>query len=51
MRPGRPRWQRAWARRGRWPPELPPADVLAADQRVTWWAKQLKQAGLDGTMD
>jgi len=31
--------------------ELPPAEVLAADQRVTWWAKQLKQAGLAGTMD
>jgi Domain of unknown function (DUF222) len=31
--------------------ELPPADVLAADQRVTWWAKELKKAGLDGDMD
>jgi hypothetical protein len=31
--------------------ELPPAEVLAADQRVTWWAKQLKKAGLDGSMD
>jgi hypothetical protein len=31
--------------------ELPPADVLAADQRITWWAKKLKQAGLDGDMD
>ncbi len=31
--------------------ELPPAEVLAADQRVTWWAHQLKKAGLDGTMD
>jgi hypothetical protein len=31
--------------------ELPPADVLAADQRVTAWARQLRQAGLDGTMD
>jgi hypothetical protein len=31
--------------------ELPSAEVLAADQRVTWWARQLKQAGLDGTMD
>jgi hypothetical protein len=31
--------------------ELPPAEVLAADQRVTWWAKQLRTAGLDGTMD
>jgi hypothetical protein len=31
--------------------ELPPADVLAADQRITWWAKKLKKAGLDGDMD
>ena len=31
--------------------ELPPVDVLAADQRVTWWAEQLRKAGLDGTMD
>jgi hypothetical protein len=31
--------------------ELPPAEVLAADQRVTWWAQQLRTAGLDGTMD
>jgi hypothetical protein len=31
--------------------ELPPADVLAADQRVTAWARQLRKAGLDGGMD
>ncbi len=31
--------------------ELPPADVLAANQRISWWAKTLKQAGLDGDMD
>src|ERR1700689_403722 len=31
--------------------ELPPAEVLAADQRITWWATQLKKAGLDGSMD
>ncbi|MGH3258266.1 MAG: DUF222 domain-containing protein, partial [Streptosporangiaceae bacterium] len=31
--------------------ELPPAEVLAADQRVTWWARQLKKAGLAGDMD
>jgi Domain of unknown function (DUF222) len=31
--------------------ELPPAEVLAADQRVTAWAKELRKAGLDGTMD
>ena len=27
--------------------ELPPAEVLAADQRVTAWAKELRKAGLD----
>jgi len=31
--------------------ELPPAEVLAADQRVTWWAQQLKAAGLAGGLD
>jgi hypothetical protein len=31
--------------------ELPPAEVLAADQRVTWWARQLRKAGLVGSMD
>jgi hypothetical protein len=31
--------------------ELPPADVLAADQRISWWAKRLKAAGLDGDTD
>jgi hypothetical protein len=31
--------------------ELPPAQVLAADQRVTAWAKELRAAGLDGDMD
>jgi hypothetical protein len=25
--------------------------VLAADQRITWWAKELRKAGLDGGMD
>ena len=29
--------------------ELPPADVLAADERITWWARQLRTAGLDGS--
>ena len=28
--------------------ELPPAEVLAADQRISWWARQLKKAGLAG---
>jgi Domain of unknown function (DUF222) len=31
--------------------ELPPDEVVAADQRITWWAGMLKQAGLDGDMD
>jgi hypothetical protein len=31
--------------------ELPQAKVLAADQRITWWARQLQKAGLDGGMD
>ena len=31
--------------------ELPPAQVVAADQRVTAWAKELRKAGLDGDMD
>jgi hypothetical protein len=31
--------------------ELPPTEVLAADQKITWWAQQLKKAGLDGSMD
>jgi Domain of unknown function (DUF222) len=31
--------------------ELPPAEVLAADQRVTAWAKELRKAGLEGGLD
>ena len=31
--------------------ELPPDEVLAADQRITWWAGELRKAGLDGDMD
>jgi Domain of unknown function (DUF222) len=31
--------------------ELPPAEVLAADQRISGWARQLRAAGLDGDMD
>src|SRR5690242_6893657 len=31
--------------------ELPPEEVLAADQRITAWAKGLRQAGLEGDMD
>jgi hypothetical protein len=31
--------------------ELPPDEVLAADQRITAWAGELRTAGLDGGMD
>jgi Domain of unknown function (DUF222) len=31
--------------------DLPPAEALAADQRITAYAKDLKAAGLDGTLD
>ena len=31
--------------------ELPPDEVLAADQRISWWAGELKQAGLEGGME
>jgi hypothetical protein len=31
--------------------ELPPDEVLAADQRITAWAHELKKAGLGGGMD
>ena len=31
--------------------ELPPDEVLAADQRITAWAKKLRTAGLEGDMD
>jgi hypothetical protein len=31
--------------------ELPPAQVLAADQKISAWARQLKKAGLAGSMD
>ena len=29
--------------------ELPPAEALAADQRIGWLARQLKKAGLEGS--
>jgi hypothetical protein len=31
--------------------ELPTAEVLAADQRITAWARRLKKAGIEGDMD
>jgi hypothetical protein len=31
--------------------ELPPDEVLACDQRICWWAGELRKAGLAGGMD
>jgi hypothetical protein len=31
--------------------ELPPDEVFAVDQRITWWAGELREAGLEGGMD
>src|SRR5207247_9680254 len=31
--------------------ELPPDEVLACDQRICWWAGELRRAGLEGGMD
>ncbi len=31
--------------------ELPPAEVMAADQRIAWRARELKKAGLAGSTD
>jgi len=31
--------------------ELPPAQVIAADQKISSWARQLKKAGLGGSTD
>ena len=31
--------------------ELPPEEVLAIDDRITWWAEELRRAGLDGGTD
>jgi Domain of unknown function (DUF222) len=45
------RWAEASGNAGLAGRELPPAQVLAADQRVTAWAKELRKAGVDGGMD
>jgi hypothetical protein len=45
------RWAEASGNAGLAGRELPPVEILAADQRIGWWARQLKQAGLDGSMD
>jgi hypothetical protein len=31
--------------------ELPVAEAVAIDQRISWWARQLKTAGLEGSTD
>ncbi len=45
------RWMEGSGNAGLAGRELPTAQVLAADQRVTAWAKELRAAGLDGDMD
>ncbi|MGH3221647.1 MAG: hypothetical protein ACRDPY_23620, partial [Streptosporangiaceae bacterium] len=45
------RWMEGSGNAGLAGRELPSAQVLAADQRVTAWAKELRAAGLDGDMD
>ncbi len=45
------RWAEASGNAGLAGRELPPAQVLAADQRVTAWAQELRRAGLEGGMD
>ena len=45
------RWAEASGNAGLAGRELPPADVLAAGQRVGAWARQLRQAGVAGSMD
>ena len=45
------RWAEASGNAGLAGRELPPAQVLAADQRVTAWAKELRRAGVEGGMD
>ena len=45
------RWAEASGNAGLAGRELPPAQVLAADQRVTAWARELRKAGLEGGMD
>ena len=45
------RWAEASGNAGLAGRELPAAQVFAADQKITAWARQLKQAGLDGSMD
>ena len=45
------RWAEASGNAGLAGRELPPAQVLAADQRVNAWARELRRAGVEGSMD
>ena len=45
------RWAEASGNAGLAGRELPPAEVMAADQRIAWRARQLKKAGLAGSME
>ena len=45
------RWREDSGNAGLAARELPPALALAADQRITWWARQLQAAGIEGGMD
>jgi hypothetical protein len=45
------RWAEASGNAGLAGRELRPAQALAADQRVTAWARELRKAGLEGDMD
>ena len=45
------RWAEASGNAGLAGRELPPAQVLAADQRVNAWARELRKAGVTGCMD
>jgi hypothetical protein len=45
------RWQEDSGNAGLSIREAPPARVLAADQKITWWARQLQAAGVEGGMD
>ena len=45
------RWAEASGNAGLAGRELPPAQVLAADQRVNGWARELRRAGAEGGMD
>ncbi len=45
------RWQEDSGNAGLSIREAPPTRVLAADGRITWWARQLQAAGVEGGMD